>query len=190
MLAAIPPTASRPWSRMTAIPGSNDYGGDDSLAPAGPATAPDPGRSRDRARPRPVPRPRPTPAGPATAPDPDRPAASPRPPLPEHPPGVTPSSTDVGSRMQPSPPTSPNSTTRGAPETASTAAAAACFRARLDGEPSPAVERTAWVLAGYRRTSSTRSSRRLGQPWLTDSPRPQRAVGSIGGTHGSSTSCS
>ena len=89
-------------------------------------------------------------------------------PLPEHPPGVTPGpsaastlgSTDVGSRMQPSPPTSPSSTTRGAPAaSASTAVAAACFRARLAGEASPAGEGTAWVLAGYRRTASTRSSR-------------------------------
>ena len=36
------------------------------------------------------------------------------------------------------------------------AAAAACFRARLAGEPSPAGERTARVLAGYRRTAGDR----------------------------------
>ena len=36
------------------------------------------------------------------------------------------------------------------------AAAAACFQARLAGEPSPAGERTARVLAGYRRTASDR----------------------------------
>ena len=34
--------------------------------------------------------------------------------------------------------------------------AAACFRARLAGEPSPAGERTARVLAGYRRTAGSR----------------------------------
>ena len=43
-----------------------------------------------------------------------------------------------------------------APASASTAVAAACFRARLDGEPSPAGERTARVLAGYRRTAGGR----------------------------------
>ena len=36
-----------------------------------------------------------------------------------------------------------------APASASTAVAAACFRARLAHEPSPAGERTAQVLAGY-----------------------------------------
>ena len=34
--------------------------------------------------------------------------------------------------------------------------AAACFRARLAGEPTPAGERTARVLAGYRRTAGSR----------------------------------
>ena len=34
--------------------------------------------------------------------------------------------------------------------------AAACFRAKLAGEPIPAGERTARVLAGYRRTASDR----------------------------------
>ena len=43
-----------------------------------------------------------------------------------------------------------------APSSASTAVAAACFRARLAGEPSPAGERTARVLAGYRRTGGDR----------------------------------
>ena len=43
-----------------------------------------------------------------------------------------------------------------APASAAMAAAAACFRARLAGEPSPAGERTARVLAGYRRTASDR----------------------------------
>ena len=43
-----------------------------------------------------------------------------------------------------------------APASASTAVAAACFRARLDGEPSPAGERTARVLGGYRRTGGDR----------------------------------
>ena len=40
-----------------------------------------------------------------------------------------------------------------APSSASTAVAAARFRARLAGEQSPAAERTARVLAGYRRTA-------------------------------------
>ena len=39
---------------------------------------------------------------------------------------------------------------------ASMAVAAACFRAKLAGEPIPAGERTARVLAGYRRTASDR----------------------------------
>ena len=39
---------------------------------------------------------------------------------------------------------------------ASMAVAAACFRAKLAGLPSPAGERTARVLAGYRRTASDR----------------------------------
>ena len=43
-----------------------------------------------------------------------------------------------------------------APASASTAVAAACFRARLAGEPSPGGERTARVLAGYRRTAGER----------------------------------
>ena len=43
-----------------------------------------------------------------------------------------------------------------APASAATAVAAACFRARLAGDPSPAGERTARVLAGYRRTGGDR----------------------------------
>ena len=43
-----------------------------------------------------------------------------------------------------------------APSSASTAVAAARFRARLAGEQSPAGERTARVLAGYRRTAGGR----------------------------------
>ena len=43
-----------------------------------------------------------------------------------------------------------------APASASTAVAAARFRTRLAGEPSPAGERTARVLAGYRRTAADR----------------------------------
>ena len=42
-----------------------------------------------------------------------------------------------------------------APASAATSVAAACFRARLAGEPSPARERTARVLAGYRRTAGS-----------------------------------
>ena len=43
-----------------------------------------------------------------------------------------------------------------ASSSASMAVAAACFRAKLRGQPSPAGERTARVLAGYRRTVSDR----------------------------------
>ena len=43
-----------------------------------------------------------------------------------------------------------------APSSASTAVAAVRFRARLAGEPSPAGERTARVLTGYRRTAGGR----------------------------------
>ena len=43
-----------------------------------------------------------------------------------------------------------------APASAATAVAAACFRARLAGEAGPAGERTARVLAGYRRTAGDR----------------------------------
>ena len=43
-----------------------------------------------------------------------------------------------------------------APASAATAVTGACFRARLAGEPSPAGERTARVLAGYRRTADDR----------------------------------
>ena len=43
-----------------------------------------------------------------------------------------------------------------ASSSASMAVAAACFRAKLAGQPAPAGERTAWVLAGYRRTASDR----------------------------------
>ena len=43
-----------------------------------------------------------------------------------------------------------------APASAATAVAAACFRARLAGRPTPAGERTGRVLAGYRRTAGDR----------------------------------
>ena len=43
-----------------------------------------------------------------------------------------------------------------ASSSASMAVAAACFRAKLAGEPSPAGERTARVLSGYRRTAGDR----------------------------------
>ena len=43
-----------------------------------------------------------------------------------------------------------------APASAATAGDAACFRARLAGRPTPAGERTARVLAGYRRTAGSR----------------------------------
>ena len=43
-----------------------------------------------------------------------------------------------------------------ASSSASMAVAATCFRAELAGQPTPACERTAGVLAGYRRTASDR----------------------------------
>ena len=43
-----------------------------------------------------------------------------------------------------------------ASSSASIAVAAACFRAKLAGQPAPAGERTARVLAGYRRTAAVR----------------------------------
>ena len=43
-----------------------------------------------------------------------------------------------------------------ASSSASMAVAASCFRAKLAGQPAPAGERTARVLAGYRRTASDR----------------------------------
>ena len=68
-----------------------------------------------------------------------------------------------------------------APSSASTAVAAARFRARLAGEQSPAGERTARVLAGYRRTAGGRG-RGQARPFvasdlaavLATCPRPRR----------------
>ena len=61
-----------------------------------------------------------------------------------------------------------------APASASTALAGACFRARLAREPSPAGERLARVLAGYRRTGGDRGrgqAQRSGrQTWPPSSP--------------------
>ena len=62
-----------------------------------------------------------------------------------------------------------------ASSSASMAVAAACFRAKLRGQPSPAGERPARVLAGYRRTVSDRGrgqARRSGsRTWRPCSPR-------------------
>ena len=68
-----------------------------------------------------------------------------------------------------------------ASSSASMAVAAACFRAKLAGQPSPAGERTARVLAGYRRTASDRG-RGQARPFgvsdlaavLATCPRPRR----------------
>ena len=58
-----------------------------------------------------------------------------------------------------------------APSSASTAVAAARFRARLAGEQSPAGERTTRVLAGYRRTAVGRG-RGQARPFVaSDLPR-------------------
>ena len=46
-----------------------------------------------------------------------------------------------------------------ASSSASMAVAAACFRAKLAGQPAPAGERTARVLAGYRRLTALLSAR-------------------------------
>ena len=68
-----------------------------------------------------------------------------------------------------------------APSSASTAVAAACFRARLAGETSPAGERTARVLADYRRTVGERGRGQARPFGVTDlaavlatQPRPRR----------------
>ena len=64
-----------------------------------------------------------------------------------------------------------------APASAATAVAAACFRARLAGEPNPAGERTARVLAGYRRTAAggARSATARGAAAAASSPTPSPA---------------
>ena len=68
-----------------------------------------------------------------------------------------------------------------APSSASMAVAAACFRAKLAGQSTPAGERTSRVLAGYRRTAGDRG-RRQARPFglsdlaavLATSHRPRR----------------
>ena len=71
--------------------------------------------------------------------------------------GSTPGSAAARSTTRPWPPTSPSLHDAGrASSSASMAVAAACFRAKLAGQPTPAGERTARVLAGYRRTASDR----------------------------------
>ena len=50
-----------------------------------------------------------------------------------------------------------------ASSSASMAVAAACFRAKLAGQPAPAGERTARVLAGYRRTAGDRGRDKRGR---------------------------
>ena len=52
------------------------------------------------------------------------------------------------------------------------AVAAACFRAKLVGEPGPAGERTARVLAGYRRTTGHRGGRGNRAAGGRDEPGP------------------
>ena len=60
-----------------------------------------------------------------------------------------------GATVCPSPWPTPELHDQGrAPASAATAVAAACFRARLAGEPSPAGERTARVLAGVERVTA------------------------------------
>ena len=49
-----------------------------------------------------------------------------------------------------------------AASSASMAVAAACFRAKLAGQPNPSGERTARVLAGYRRTAADRGRGQAG----------------------------
>ena len=111
---------------------------------------------------------------------------------PEHPPGVLRGAlpprrlaTAGGSRTRPWPPTSPSSTNQGrAPASASTTVAAACFRARLAGESSPAGERTARVLAGYRRTAGDRGrgqARPFGGPGRRPRHLPTSGAGAAAG---------
>ena len=52
-----------------------------------------------------------------------------------------------------------------ASSSASMAVAAACFRAKFAGQPTPAGERTARVLAGYRRTAGGERGRRQARPF-------------------------
>ena len=51
---------------------------------------------------------------------------------------------------------------------AAMAVAAACFRAKLAGHPAPAGERTARVLAGYRRTAGDRGRGQARRFWVSD----------------------
>ena len=55
-----------------------------------------------------------------------------------------------------------------AASSASMAVAAACFRAKLAGQPAPAGERTARVLAGYRRTAADRGRGQAGPFSVSD----------------------
>ena len=105
------------------------------------------------------------PRGRARPPDADRPTPRRGLHLPEHPPGVLRRSAPARRlarrppARRPGPRRLPRRVPRpgpGAPASASTVVAAACFRARLTHEPSPAGERTARVLAGYRRTAGAR----------------------------------
>ena len=65
-----------------------------------------------------------------------------------------------------------------APASALTTVAAACFRARLASEPSPAGERTARILAGYRRTSPPSSPPATGRAGAAAAASPRRSPAS------------
>ena len=73
-----------------------------------------------------------------------------------------------------------------APATAALAVAAVRFRAKLAGQPDPAGERTARVLAGYRRTAADRGRARRDSRHRRTSPhrRPGRRIPHHGATPG------
>ena len=57
------------------------------------------------------------------------------------------------------------------------AVAAACFRAKLAGQPTPAGERTARVLAGYRRTADDRGRGQARPFGVSDLRTDAQAIG-------------
>ena len=74
-----------------------------------------------------------------------------------------------------------------ASSSASMAVAAACFRAKLAGQPAPAGERTGRVLAGYRRTAGDRGEGKRGRSgYRTWRPCWSRAIGRGGAVAASS----
>ena len=73
-----------------------------------------------------------------------------------------------------------------ASSSASMAVAAACFRAKLAGQPTPAGVRTARVLAGYRQTAADRG-RGQARPWSRTWPPCSPPAPGRGGAAGASS---